>query len=56
MFEGVGGELVPDPVGLSLESLFERLHELEERIGSHGRAHEIRPSQTGIWSGDDFSI
>jgi serine O-acetyltransferase len=55
-FEGAEGELVPDPVGLSLESLFERLHELEEQIGSRGRAHEIRPSHTGIWSGDDFSI
>jgi serine O-acetyltransferase len=56
VFEGNEGELVPDPVGLSLESLFDRLHELEEQIGSRGRAHEIRPSQTGIWSGDDFSI
>jgi serine O-acetyltransferase len=55
-FEGVEGELVPDPVGLSLESLFERLHELEEEIGARGRAREIRPSQSGIWSGDDFSI
>ncbi len=50
------GELQADPVGLSLESLFERLHEIEERIGSRGHAHEIRPSQSGIWSGDDFSI
>ncbi len=50
------GEPASDPVGLSLESLFERLHELEERMGSHGRAHEIRPSHAGIWSGDDFSI
>ena len=50
------GELASDPVGLSLESLFERLHELEERLGSHGRSHEIRPSHSGIWSGDDFSI
>jgi len=49
-------ELVPDPVGLSLESLFERVHELEEQIGSRGHSREIRPSQSGIWSGDDFSI
>jgi serine O-acetyltransferase len=54
--EGVEGELIPDPVGLSLESLFERLHELEEEIGARGTSREIRPSQAGIWSGDDFSI
>jgi serine O-acetyltransferase len=53
---GGDDDLVPDPVGLSLESLFERLHELEELIGSPGRSREIRPSQSGIWSGDDFSI
>jgi serine O-acetyltransferase len=49
-------DLVPDPVGLSLESLFVRLHELEEQVGARGRSREIRPSQAGIWSGDDFSI
>jgi serine O-acetyltransferase len=55
-FRGVEGEPAPDPVGLSLESLFERLHELEGRIGTHGHAHEVRPSRAGIWKGDDFSI
>jgi serine O-acetyltransferase len=55
-FKIVASELVPDPVGLSLESLFERLHDLEEEVGVRGRAHEVRPSSTGIWSGDDFSI
>lgn len=55
-FLDVRGELSSDPVGLSLESLFERLHELEVRVGSHGRAHEVRPSLLGIWSGEDFSI
>jgi len=53
---GGDGELMADPVGLSLESLFERLHEIETIIGSRGHAHEIRPSPSGIWSGDDFSI
>ena len=52
----VEAEPSSDPVGLSLESLFDRLHELEERVGSHGHAHEVRPSLSGIWSGDDFSI
>ncbi|MDE3093810.1 MAG: serine O-acetyltransferase [Acidobacteriota bacterium] len=55
-FKIVASELVPDPVGLSLESLFERLHDVEEEIGVRGRAHEVRPSAAGIWSGDDFSI
>ncbi len=55
-FDGVDGDQIPDPVGLSLESLFHRLHELEEIVGSSGAAHEVRPSQSGIWSGDDFSI
>ena len=56
VIEGVEGELIPDPVGLSLESLFERLHELESEIGAHGTSREIRPSRSGIWSGEDFSI
>ncbi len=55
-FDGVDSDQIPDPVGLSLESLFLRLHELEEIVGSSGAAHEVRPSQSGIWSGDDFSI
>ena len=55
-FDERNEDLVPDPVGLSLESLFTRLHELEERVGSRGLAHEIRPSESGVWSGDDFSI
>ena len=56
IIEGVEGELIPDPVGLSLESLFERLHELETQIGARSTSREIRPSHAGIWSGDDFSI
>ena len=56
IIEGVEGELIPDPVGLSLESLFERLHELETQIGARSTSREVRPSQAGIWSGDDFSI
>ena len=55
-FRIVASELVPDPVGLSLESLFERLHDVEEEMGMRGHAHEVRPSAAGIWSGDDFSI
>ena len=50
------GELAPDPVGVSLESLFERLHELEEQVGVRSHSHEVRPSSSGIWKGDDFSI
>lgn len=51
-----GEDRVPDPVGLSLESLFARVHELEECVGTPGIVHEVRPSSSGVWSGDDFSI
>ena len=51
-----GDELTPDPLGLSLESLFERLHDVEHHVGLAGHAHEVRPSSEGIWSGEDFSI
>ena len=53
---GSEGDLVSDPVGLSLESLFERLHELEDAVGVRSHVHEVRPSLSGIWAGDDFSI
>ncbi|MBW4029569.1 MAG: serine O-acetyltransferase [Acidobacteria bacterium] len=55
-FKIVASELVPDPVGLSLESLFERLHDVEDAIELRARVREVRPSAAGIWSGDDFSI
>ena len=48
--------LMPDLVGSSLQSLLRRVDQLETAV--HGRANhrDTRPSETGVWSGEDFSI
>ena len=55
--------LVPDLVGASLQSLLRRVDELEAALDERGpraaagsNGHDIRPSEAGIWSGEDFSI
>ena len=30
--------------------------ELELAVAGHGHGHDIRPSEAGVWSGEDFSI
>lgn len=48
--------MMPDLIGSTLLSLMERVDELETRL--HGQRLEkvARPSDSGIWSGEDFSI
>lgn len=48
--------LMPDLVGLSLQSLWRRVDELETQLNGHRSADEVRPSAAGIWAGEDFSI
>lgn len=55
--------LVPDLVGASLLSLLRRVDELEAaldergpRVAAGSNGHGIRPSEAGIWAGEDFSI
>ena len=54
--------LLPDLVGVSLQSLLVRVDELESTV--KGRSNgadrrdrvDVRPSPAGVWSGEDFSI
>lgn len=57
--------LLPDLVGVSLQSLLVRVDELESRVngraagsnGSNGGERvDVRPSPAGVWAGEDFSI
>ena len=47
---------MPDPIGLSLASLLRRVDELEVAAGLAHPDSAIRPSPSGVWSGEDFSI
>jgi serine O-acetyltransferase len=48
---------LPDPVGVSINSLLLRVEQLEIRIdrNRHGDAHVHHP-ESGVWRGEDFSI
>ena len=47
---------MPDLVGISLESLMRRVDELETQLNGHRSEGNVRPSEDGIWAGQDFSI
>jgi serine O-acetyltransferase len=47
---------MPDLLGSSLHSLLLRVDELEKDIEGHVPRHDIRPSEVGVWVGEDFSI
>jgi serine O-acetyltransferase len=47
---------MPDLLGASLHSLIERVDELEMVAKRHTHGHDVRPSEAGVWSGEDFSI
>ena len=47
---------MPDLLGASLHSLLEHVDELQLVVEGHGHGHDIRPSESGVWSGEDFSI
>lgn len=48
--------LMPDLIGLSLQSLANRVDGLESLAGTHHDERHVRPPASGIWSGEDFSI
>ena len=47
---------MPDLLGASLHSLLARVDELEMVVEGHAHRHDVRPSESGVWSGEDFSI
>jgi serine O-acetyltransferase len=52
------GGVQPDLFGVSLRSLLGRVDELEKSLPSHATATSThsRPSEAGVWRGEDFSI
>ena len=53
---GEGDTMLPDLVGASLQSLLTRVARLEILANGHGTGPVIRPPDSGIWHGEDFSI
>ncbi len=47
---------LPDLVGASLHSLLGRVGRAGDGRRGHGHGHDVRPSESGVWSGEDFSI
>ena len=48
--------LLPDLVGVPLGALQRQVDALEHEVHGSVRSHEIRPSEAGVWRGEDFSI
>lgn len=48
--------MMPDLVGVSLQSLLTRVTKLEARAEEAQTNHVIRPPEAGVWHGEDFSI
>jgi serine O-acetyltransferase len=48
--------MLPDLVGVSLQSLLTRVARLEKQDGSPQTGRLIRPPEAGVWHGEDFSI
>jgi serine O-acetyltransferase len=49
--------MMPDLVGVSLQSLLTRVAKLEAQSdGSEQTGRVIRPPEAGVWHGEDFSI
>jgi serine O-acetyltransferase len=55
---GTGDDsMMPDLVGVSLQSLLTRVAKLEaENDGGPATGRVIRPPEAGVWHGEDFSI
>jgi serine O-acetyltransferase len=55
---GAGDDsMMPDLVGVSLQSLLTRVAKLEaQNDGNAQTGHVIRPPEAGVWHGEDFSI
>jgi len=48
--------MMPDLVGVSLQSLLTRVARLEAQDGAPQTGRVIRPPEAGVWHGEDFSI
>jgi serine O-acetyltransferase len=48
--------MMPDLVGVSLQSLLSRVAKLEEKADGSQTGRVIRPPEAGVWHGEDFSI
>jgi serine O-acetyltransferase len=48
--------LMPDLLGTSLQSLLQRVDQLEAAVDGATAHVVVRPSEGGVWSGEDFSI
>lgn len=48
--------LMPDLVGTSLQALLRRVDRLETALDGRTDQNDARPSEAGVWSGEDFSI
>jgi serine O-acetyltransferase len=48
--------MMPDLVGVSLESLLTRVARLEAQADTPQTGRVIRPPEAGVWHGEDFSI
>jgi serine O-acetyltransferase len=48
--------MMPDLVGVSLQSLLTRVTRLEAHADGSQTNHVIRPPEAGVWHGEDFSI
>jgi serine O-acetyltransferase len=47
---------MPDLLGTSLQSLLRRVDHLEATVNGQTNRTDARPSPSGVWSGEDFSI
>jgi serine O-acetyltransferase len=47
---------MPDPLGISLQSLLTRVTRLETAGNGQTAERVIRPPEAGVWHGEDFSI
>ncbi len=52
----VDDTMLPDLVSVSLASLQRRIDDLERAVDGQVHEPEIRPSASGVWKGEDFSI
>jgi serine O-acetyltransferase len=48
--------MMPDLVGVSLQSLLTRVAKLEAQNDGQQNGRVIRPPEAGVWHGEDFSI
>ena len=48
--------MMPDLVGVSLQSLLTRVAKLEASGDGPQTGRVIRPPEAGVWHGEDFSI